>query len=284
MVDKGFKNKLVAIRHQTIVPTISIIYFCFFSIIGCAVIHGTLIKTYESDYKDTVQASSETLKRLEIPITESMSDKLKTVINAERFDGSPVTIEVMRIDRNLTEVSVTTGKGLGGDKRVSEQIHEFINESIGQQASDDTRHTGNADSTQEIINTNIDHKIQSMSHVKLAETYSDSIYLIFFTHNSIKLSEKAMKKLDRVVEIILENPKAEVTLKGYTDSIGEPSYNKIVSESRANVVKVYLIGSGVEPTKIKAIGYGAQNFLASNKTKEGRLFNRRVAIELNNLE
>lgn len=284
MIDKGFKNRLAAKVHQTLKPTIFIICFCFFTILGCAVIQGKSIKTYESKYHDTVQASSDTLKRLEIPVTERMSDELKTVINAERFDGSPVTIEVKRIDRNFTEVSVRTGKGFGGDKRVSTQIHEFINESIAQQEKDDTKHTGNPDSTQEIINTNIDDKIQSMSHLKLAETYSDSIYLIFFNHNSNELSEKAMKKLDRVAEIILKNPKAEVILKGYTDSIGEPSYNKIVSESRTNVVKVYLIGDGVEPSKIIAIGYGAQNFLASNKTKEGRLFNRRVEIELNNLE
>jgi outer membrane protein OmpA-like peptidoglycan-associated protein len=284
LIDKKFKNTLAAKGHQSLKPTIFIICFCFFAIIGCAVIQGTSIKTYESEYHDTVQASSDTLKRLEIPVTERMSDELKTVINAERFDGSPVTIEVKRIDRNLTEVSVRAGKGLGGDKRVSTQIHEFINEGIEQQAKDDTKHTGNAVSTQEIINANIDNKIQSMSHLKLAETYSDSIYLIFFNHNSNELSEKAMKKLDRVSEIILKNPKAEVILKGYTDSIGEPSYNKKVSENRSNVVKAHLIENGVEPSKIIAIGYGAQNFLASNKTKEGRQFNRRVAIELNNLE
>lgn len=290
MIDKGFKNKLAVKGHQTLKPTILIIFFCFFTIIGCAVIQGTSLKTYESEYHDTVQASSDTLKRLRIPETESKSDELKTVINAERFDGSPVTIEVKRIDRNLTEVSVRAGKGLDVDRRVSTQIHEFINESIEQQAKDDTKYTGIAEedlddySTEEIITTKIDDKIQSMSHLKLAETYSDSIYLIFFNHNSNELSEKAMKKLNRVTEIILKNPKAEVILKGYTDSIGEPSYNKIVSESRANVVKVYLIGNGVEPSIIKAIGYGAQNFLASNKTKEGRLFNRRVAIELNSLE
>jgi hypothetical protein len=202
MIDKGFKNKLASKGHQTLKPTVFIIIFCIFIIIGCAVIQGTSTKNYESEYHDTVQASSDTLKRLRIPETESKSDELKTVINAERFDGSPVTIEVKRIDRNLTEVSVRTGKGLGGDKKVSTQIHEFITESIEQQAKDETKHTGNVDSTQEIINTNIDNKIQSMSHLKLAETYSDSIYLIFFNHNSNKLSEKAMKKLDRVAEII----------------------------------------------------------------------------------
>jgi outer membrane protein OmpA-like peptidoglycan-associated protein len=229
-----------------------------------------------------------------------MSDELKTVINAERFDGSPVTIEVVRIERNLTEVSVITGKGLVGDNRVSTQIHDFINERLEQHAKDDTKHTGNVNSdkatnqgikeeglddytTEEIITKRIDDKLQTMSHSKLAKTYSDSIFFIFFNHDSNELSEKAMKKLDRVSEIIIKNPKAEVILKGYTDSLGEPSYNKMVSESRASTVKVYLIGNGVEPSKIKAIGYGGQNFLASNKTKEGRLFNRRVEIELNNM-
>ncbi len=245
---------------------------------------GRLIKTYESEYHDTVQASSDTLKKLRIPVTESMSDELKTVINAERFDGSPVTIEVVRIDRNLTEVSVRTGKGLAGDNKVSTQIHDLINESLEQKATDDTKHTEKVDSTQEIIAKRVDDKKQSMSHSELVETYSDSIFIIFFNHDSNELSEKAMKKLDRIAEIIIKNPKAEAILKGYTDSFGEPSYNKIVSENRANAVKIYLTGNGVEPTKIKAIGYGAQNFLASNKTKEGRLFNRRVEIELNNIE
>jgi outer membrane protein OmpA-like peptidoglycan-associated protein len=281
MIDKGFKNKLATKVHQTL-NTVFIINLCLFAIIGCAVIQGKSTKNYESEYHDTVQASSDTLKRLRIPETESKSDELKTVINAERFDGSPVTIEVKRIDRNLTEVSVKTGKGLGGDKGVSTQIHEFINERIEQKAHDDSKHTGNADSTQKIMNNKIDDKTQRMSHLKLAETYSDSIYFIFFNHNSNGLSEKAMEKLDRVAEIIFKDPEAEVILKGYTDSIGEPSYNKKVAESRADVVKAYLIKVGVKPTKMQAIGYGAQNFLASNKTKEARQFNRRVEIELNN--
>jgi outer membrane protein OmpA-like peptidoglycan-associated protein len=118
---------------------------------------------------------------------------------------------------------------------------------------------------------------------KLAEIYTDSVFIIFFNQDSNALSAKAMEKLDRVAEIIFKSQQVEVTLNGYTDSYGSPSYNKIVSETRANAVKIYLTGKGVEPSKIKIIGYGAQKFLASNKTREGRQFNRRVEIELNNL-
>ena len=81
-----------------------------------------------------------------------MSDELKTVINAQRFDGTPVSIEVVRINRNLTEVSVKTGNGVVLDKRVSTQIHEFINENLMQQTKQGiTEEDLDADSGQEII-------------------------------------------------------------------------------------------------------------------------------------
>ena len=264
---------------------ILIIYSCLAIITGCAAIQGNLTKTYESEYHNTVQASSDTLKNLKIPVTEKMSDELKTVINAQRFDGTPVSIEVVRINRNLTEVSVKTGNGVVLDKRVSTQIHEFINENLMQQTKQGiTEEDLDADSGQEIISagSGSEHsgQIQAERPAKLAGVFTDSIFIIYFNQDSNELTQKAKEKLDRVAEIILKNPKVDITLSGYTDSIGDRFYNKIVSENRANVVKVYLTGKGVDPSKIRTIGYGPRNFLASNKTKEGRRFNRRVEIEL----
>jgi outer membrane protein OmpA-like peptidoglycan-associated protein len=240
-----------------------------------------------------------------------MSDELKTIIHAQRFDGTPVTIEIVRIERELTEVSVRTGTGVIPDKRVPAQIHEFINENLIQQSKEDTKQTENKekedtqasfdeatiqgiteenlddDSTEEIISaesaTDFEDQEQSERPPKLAGIYTDSVFVIFFNQDSNALSEKSMQKLDRVAEIIFRNKKIGITLNGYTDSYGAPSYNKIVSESRANTVKLYLIGKGVDPAKITTVGHGAQKFLASNQTREGRRFNRRVEIELKNL-
>lgn len=297
--------------YQNNKSAILIICLCFFVITGCTVLQGKLIKTYESEYHDTVQASSDTLENLKIPVIKEMSDELKTVIHAQRFDGTPVTIEIVRIERDLTQVSVRTGTGVVPDKRVPTQIHEFISENLTQQSKDDTKRTENIDkegieasfdeaikqgiteenlddySTDEIISdeptTDFNDQKQSERPPKLAEIYSDSVFIIFFNQDSNALSTKAMVKLDRVTEIILNNQKVEVTLNGYTDSYGSPSYNKIVSENRANTVRLYLIGKGVDPSRIAIVGYGAQKFLASNKTREGRQFNRRVEIELKNL-
>ena len=296
--------------YQNIKSTILIICLCFFTIAACAVIQGNFIKTYKTEYHDTVQASSNTLKDLKIPVIEEMSDELKTVINAKRFDGSPVTIEVVRIDRNLTMVSVRAGAGAVPDKLVSTQIHQFISDNL-RQPSNDTKQAGNIEeegvqaasdgatkqgiteenlddysapeTVQEEPTTDLNDQEQSKRSSKLAEIYTDSVFIIFFNQDSNALSAKAMQKLDRVAEIILKSPQIEIILNGYTDSYGSPSYNKIVSETRANAVKIYLVGKGVEPSKILVMGHGAQKFLATNRTREGRQFNRRVEIELNNM-
>jgi outer membrane protein OmpA-like peptidoglycan-associated protein len=263
------------------------IYLCFFAITGCVTIQGNLTKSYESEYHNTVKASSDTLTDLKIPVTEKMSDGLKTIINAKRFDGTPVRIEVTRVNQNLTEVLVSTGKGFVLDKRVATQIHEFIGESLTQQTKQGITEKELEDAfTQKAIAVEsinaLGDQLQNDHPPKLTELYTDSVFIIYFNKDSNELTEKAKKKLDRVIEIIIKNTKVEITLNGYTDSIGSPSYNKFVSESRANMVKTYLIGKGIDASKILAMGHGAQNFLASNKTKEGRRFNRRVEIELNN--
>jgi outer membrane protein OmpA-like peptidoglycan-associated protein len=69
-------------------------------------------------------------------------------------------------------------------------------------------------------------------------------------------------------------------LNGYTDSIGTPSYNQIVSEIRAFSVKSYLSGKEIKPSRMITFGHGAQKYIASNKSAEGRYLNRRVEIEL----
>ena len=88
-----------------------------------------------------------------------------------------------------------------------------------------------------------------------------------------KLQEYAsyLKKVDSYYDIIV---------KGYTDSRGSAAYNKRLSKMRAFAVRTKLIQLGVNPQKIKAVGYGEDDPIASNDTKEGRYLNRRVVIEL----
>jgi OOP family OmpA-OmpF porin len=68
-----------------------------------------------------------------------------------------------------------------------------------------------------------------------------------------------------------------VDVNGYCDSIGSVRYNQKLSERRADAVTNYLKDHGVT-NNLEPHGYGKTNFVASNKTAEGRAQNRRVEL------
>jgi general secretion pathway protein A len=107
---------------------------------------------------------------------------------------------------------------------------------------------------------------------------ADQRSIIQFEHNSNELPHKAYLTLDSIVKFTLQRPDLKITVEGYTDSRGDPYYNRQLSKYRADMVKNYLIGHGVSPASIIAIGRGPENPIKSNKTFEGRRQNRRVEI------
>jgi general secretion pathway protein A len=111
--------------------------------------------------------------------------------------------------------------------------------------------------------------------------FPDRKIVIYFNRNSNDLPDRAYPMLDRIADFMVHNPKTKINISGYTDSSGAYSYNVSVSQFRANMVKGYLVGKGVHPLKIKALGVGPKNPIASNETDKGRQMNRRVEIELN---
>ena len=59
-------------------------------------------------------------------------------------------------------------------------------------------------------------------------------------------------------------------VEGHTDSIGSPSYNKELSEGRAESAMSYLIENGVDRDRLKSIGYGEENPLNGVATNDAR--------------
>jgi general secretion pathway protein A len=104
--------------------------------------------------------------------------------------------------------------------------------------------------------------------------------IIYFKRNSNELPDESYQTLNRIAGFLLNSASARISIKGYTDSTGDYSYNVSVSRFRANTVKTYLAGKGVDPANIKAEGMGPENPVAPNNTASGRQKNRRVEIEL----
>jgi OOP family OmpA-OmpF porin len=69
-----------------------------------------------------------------------------------------------------------------------------------------------------------------------------------------------------------------VEVAGHTDDRGNPTANMLLSQRRADVVRLRLIQLGVPPEQMTARGYGSQAPLVSNSTSAGRAANRRVEL------
>jgi general secretion pathway protein A len=108
----------------------------------------------------------------------------------------------------------------------------------------------------------------------------DCNVVIPFGYNSNEVPESAYGSLAKCARIMMQNPAIVMVIKGYSDNAGSGTYNKKLSAFRANIVKSYLIGQGVNPTRITAVGIGEKKPLKPNTTREGRRANRRVEIEI----
>ncbi len=104
--------------------------------------------------------------------------------------------------------------------------------------------------------------------------------IIYFKIDSNELEDETLRELDKLAGAMKQQPRLPIRITGYTDAVGNLHYNFKVSEFRANIVKSFLVGKGIDPGRINARGLGPANPIASNETLAGRRVNRRVEIEL----
>ncbi len=99
---------------------------------------------------------------------------------------------------------------------------------------------------------------------------------VHFDFNKAKIKKEYIPLLDEVVRTIKENPKINIRIEGYTDSIGSKAYNEKLALRRAMAVRDYLVKHGIDPQRIEVVGFGKEKYIAENTTAIGRLTNRRA--------
>lgn len=101
---------------------------------------------------------------------------------------------------------------------------------------------------------------------------------VLFQLDKSELRAPAKARLDQVAEVLLAKRDQGITIEGHTDSQGSASHNEKLSQERAESVRSYLVNQGIAPDRVKAVGKGQTDPVASNDTPEGRANNRRVEI------
>lgn len=101
---------------------------------------------------------------------------------------------------------------------------------------------------------------------------------LHFPSGRSTLSDDQLPLLGAVVRALALYKERKVHIEGHTDNVGDVQANRLLSLKRAERVRDFLITSGVDARRLKALGYGEVRPIASNEFAKGRAMNRRIDI------
>ncbi len=104
---------------------------------------------------------------------------------------------------------------------------------------------------------------------------------IQFNTGKSTIKTTSYKDIDNVISIMNTYPNVKFFVEGHTDNTGNYDKNKTLSQARADAVKQYIINKGISASRLKAVGYGSDRPIDTNKTRAGRQNNRRVEFIIN---
>ncbi len=135
----------------------------------------------------------------------------------------------------------------------------------------------------------------------LAKNTSDSVYIknialqpvalnksvtlsnIQFAVNAYSLEPVSLIELDKLLQLLNENPTIKIQVSGHTDNTGDAGANLKLSDNRAKAVVDYLVSKGIDIKRLTWKGFGSSKPVAQNNTEEGRALNRRTEFTITGL-
>jgi outer membrane protein OmpA-like peptidoglycan-associated protein len=140
--------------------------------------------------------------------------------------------------------------------------------------------------------------LPEMKQIVIPESYSQEIYnldvelikvkvgkrvvlnnILFETGKSI-LTPGSYSELDRLYNILQDNPLMKIEISGHTDITGSAALNLRLSADRAKAVVEYMVQKGVDRSRMESKGFGSQQPISDNTTSAGRAKNRRVEFKI----
>jgi OOP family OmpA-OmpF porin len=101
-----------------------------------------------------------------------------------------------------------------------------------------------------------------------------------FNFNKSELRPESYPILLHAVKVLNSNPNLKVEIIGHSDNLGEEKFNLKISLERAQTVKSYLIGKGIDSNRLSVSGKGSAEPISDNNTANGRAMNRRIEFRV----
>lgn len=103
---------------------------------------------------------------------------------------------------------------------------------------------------------------------------------LFFEQSKADLLPESLPLLDQLLDFLVMNPSRKIELQGHTDNQGDFYKNIELSKLRTETIKQYLVGKGIDPTRIEVRGFGGARPRFSNYDDNTRRLNRRVELKV----
>ena len=103
---------------------------------------------------------------------------------------------------------------------------------------------------------------------------------IFFETDKYNLKKESEIELQKLIALLVKNPKIKIELSGHTDNVGGKEHNQVLSENRAKAVFNYLVEHDIAKERLTYKGYGFDKPVDTNETEQGRANNRRTEFKI----
>ncbi|MGB1258193.1 MAG: OmpA family protein, partial [Thiolinea sp.] len=120
----------------------------------------------------------------------------------------------------------------------------------------------------------------SVNQVGCARDANISLQGVQFETSSDVLTADSRPILDEAAATLRKFPELKVEVSGHTDSAGGRQANQNLSQARAESVRDYLVSKGANADSLTPKGYGEDQPIANNGTRQGRAINRRVELKI----
>ena len=237
-------------------------------------LHGQVVETYDVDSDRAVSAIRETLGSLKIAVDSTASDESKTLITARRSDQTPVTVEMLRLSPDQVQVGIRTGPVGITKLDASRSIHAQLKNRLARTTPPEPPAAARPPQADPSIHE--PPKAKPTKDTQKPSPPPAPRVVIYFDHDSsgadVIEGERAL--LDSMVASLIARPDAKITLHGYANVSGSAERNRSLSGSCADAIKAYMVGQGVDPSRIRVLGNGTKGFAATERPQ----IKRRVEI------
>ncbi len=140
------------------------------------------------------------------------------------------------------------------------------------------------ESFKELINTVTLDTLLVLDRLEKNKAYA--LKNIYFGFDSAAIRKEAAIELDKLAELLEDNPEIIIEMGSHTDSVDDEAYNQRLSQRRAEATVNYLIKKGIDPKRLVAKGYGESKPIARNTNPDGtdnpagRQRNRRTEFKI----